>query len=105
MAIRRSTSGNLVPNGHWIASVSPGLGLHPPGYQVAAIGDFTGNGNDGVLWYDPSTGNVDEWVLDLNGQWAASIDLGSHPGNFQIAGSGSFFSGNVTSDILWHSSP
>jgi hypothetical protein len=33
-----------------------------------------------------------------------SIDLGSHPGNFQIAGTGSFVNGNGTSDIIWHSS-
>ncbi len=92
----------LGSNGQWTASVSPGLGLHPPGYQVAAIGNFTGNGADGVLWYDPSNGNVDEWVLDTNGQWVTSIDLGAHPGTFQIAGTGSFVNGNSTSDILWH---
>ena len=83
--------------------MSPGLGLHPPGYQVAAVGNFTGNGVDGVLWHDPSNGNVDEWVLDTNGQWVTSINLGAHPGNFQIAGAGAFVNGNSTSDILWHS--
>jgi hypothetical protein len=55
-----------------------------------------------VLWYDPTNGNADEWVLDNNGQWATSINLGSHPGNFQIAGTGSFVNGNSTSDVLWH---
>ena len=93
----------LGSNGQWTDSVSPGLGIHPPGYQVAAIGNFTGNGVDGVLWYDPTNGNVDEWVLDTNGQWVTSINLGTHPGNFQIAGTGSFVNGNSTSDILWHS--
>jgi hypothetical protein len=94
----------LGSNGQWAASVTPGLGLHPAGYQIAAIGNFTGNGTDGVLWYDPANGNVDEWVLNNNGngQWAESVDLGSHPGNFQIAGTGSFVNGNSTSDILWH---
>jgi hypothetical protein len=92
----------LGSNGQWAASVTPGLGLHPAGYQVAAIGNFTGNGTDGVLWYDPTNGNVDEWVLDNHGQWATSVDLGTHPGNFQIAGTGSFVNGNSTSDILWH---
>lgn len=48
----------------WTASVLPGLGLHPPGYNVVAVGDFTGSGVDGVLWYDPTNGNVDEWVLN-----------------------------------------
>jgi hypothetical protein len=47
-------------------------------------------------------GDVDEWLIN-NGQWAGSIDLGTHPGNFQIAGIGDF-TGSGTSDILWHSS-
>jgi VCBS repeat-containing protein len=92
----------LGSNGQWADSVTPGLGLHPAGYQVAAVGNFAGNGTDGVLWYDPSNGNVDEWVLANKGQWATSINLGSHPGNFQIAGTGAFVNGNNTSDILWH---
>ena len=87
-------------NGKWAASVSPGT--HPAGYQVAGIGDFTGNGTDGILWYNPSTGDTDEWLL-TNGKWAASVDLGTHPGGFQIAGAGNFMNGNSTSDILWHS--
>jgi hypothetical protein len=91
----------LGSKGQWIASVSPGS--HPAGYQVAGVGDFTGNGTDGILWYDPSTGDTDEWQLS-NGKWAASVDLGSHPGSgWQIAGVGDF-TGNGTSDILWHQS-
>jgi uncharacterized membrane protein len=86
-------------NGQWAASVSPGA--HPAGYQVAGIGDWTGDGTDGVLWYNSSTGDVDEWQL-ANGQWAGSVDLGSHPGNYQIAGVGDFF-GNGIDDVLWTS--
>jgi hypothetical protein len=89
----------LGSNGQWIASVSPGN--HPAGYLVAAVGDFTGTGTSDILWYDPTTGATDEWLIN-NGQWARSIDLGSHPGNFQIAGAGDF-TGSSTSDILWHS--
>jgi probable HAF family extracellular repeat protein len=88
----------LGSNGQWINSVSPGS--HPAGYQVAGIGDFNGNGTSDILWYNPATGDVDEWLI-ANGHWAASIDLGSHPGNYQIAGIGDF-TGTGTSDILWH---
>ena len=89
----------LGSNGQWINSVSPGS--HPAGYQVVAVGDFTGNGTSDILWYNASTGDTDEWLIK-NGQWAGSVDLGTHPGNYQIAGAGSF-TGNGTSDILWHS--
>lgn len=89
----------LGSNGQWIDSVQPGL--HPAGYHVVGIGDFTGNGTSDILWQNPTTGDVDEWLIK-NGQWAGSIDLGVHPGNYQIAGIGDF-TGNGTSGVLWHS--
>jgi hypothetical protein len=100
-----STSGGSVQtdiwelgsSGKWANSVSPGS--HPAGYTVAGIGDWTGNGTDGILWYNPSTGDTDEWQL-VNGRWAASVDLGSHPGNYQISGIGDF-NGDGTDDVLW----
>ncbi len=89
----------LGPKGLWVNSVNPGT--HPAGYQVVGIGDLTGNGTSDILWQNPSTGDVDEWLIN-NGTWAGSIDLGTHPGNFQLAGVGDF-AGNGTKDILWHS--
>ena len=89
----------LSSTGQWMASVSPGS--HPAGYQVAAVGDFTGTGTSDILWYDPTTGGTDEWLIN-NGQWAGSINLGSHPGNFQIAGAGDF-NGDGIAGVLWHS--
>jgi hypothetical protein len=88
----------LSSSGQWMASVSPGN--HPAGYQVVAVGDTTGTGTSDIIWYNSSTGDVDEWLIN-NGQWAQSIDLGTHPGNFQIAGLGDF-NGDGTNDILWH---
>jgi hypothetical protein len=88
----------LGSNGQWINSVSPGS--HPAGYQVVGVGDFTGTGTSDILWQNPTTGDVDEWLIN-NGKWAGSIDLGSHPGNFQVAGIGNF-TGSGTSSILWH---
>lgn len=55
----------------------------------------------GILWYNASTGDTEEWLID-NGQWAGSVDLGLHPGGAQIAGVGAF-AGSGTSGILWHS--
>src|SRR5208282_5415740 len=89
----------LNSNGQWMASVSPGT--HPAGYQVVGVGDFTGSGTDDILWYNPTTGDVDEWLI-ANGKWAGSVDLGIHPGDFQIAGVGDF-TGTGTDGILWYS--
>jgi hypothetical protein len=90
----------LDSNGQWIASVTPGPGLHPEGHNVVAVGDFTGNGTSDVLWQNPSTGDVDEWQI-VDGEWAKRVDLGAHPGSgWRIAGVGDFF-GNGIDDILW----
>jgi hypothetical protein len=76
---------------------SPDLGTRPGPFQVAGIGDFNHDGTDDVLWYDPTTGHVDEWRM-LNGQWNGSIDLGTHGG--APAGIGDF-NGDGTDDVLW----
>jgi hypothetical protein len=95
----------LSPSGNWAASVSPGN--HPAGYSVAGTGDWTGSGTDGILWFNSSTGDTDEWQLS-GGNWAASVDLGTHPTNatdgssYQIAGIGDFFD-NGRDDVLWTS--
>jgi hypothetical protein len=89
-----------IQNGQWAGSTS--LGTHPTGYEVVGIGNFAGNadGTTGVLFYNPSTGDTDEWLIS-NGHWAGSIDLGTHPGgNWQVAAVGNF-TGNNTADVLW----
>jgi len=97
----------VLTDGMWSASTS--LGTHPGADEkVVGVGDFTGNGVDGVLWYNTNTGAVDEWQL-ANGQWSASVDIGQHPGvgdtmpgpGWQVEGTGNFF-GNSVSDILWY---
>jgi hypothetical protein len=76
-------------------------GQSPRGWNVAGIGDLNGDGHSDVLFHDPSTGRVDEWVL-VNGHWTASIDLGTHPGSgWNIAGIGDF-TGSGQNDVLWH---
>ena len=87
----------LGPNGQWAQSVSPGT--HPSGYQVAGVGDWSGDGTDGLLSFNSTTGDTDEWQLS-NGKWADSVDLGSHPGSYQISGVGDFFD-NGNDDVLW----
>jgi len=43
--------------------------------------------------------HVDEWILS-NGNWAASIDPGTHPAGYQVSGVGDF-NKDGTSDLLW----
>jgi hypothetical protein len=90
----------LGSNGQWQASINPGT--HPAGYQVAAIGNFSGNGTDDILWYNANTGDVDEWTI-ANGKWAGSTDLGTNSNGGSISGIGSF-TGAQTSDVLWYNS-
>lgn len=87
------------PEGEWAGSTS--LGTHPTGYVVVGIGNFAGNadGTTGDLFYNQSTGDYYKWLI-ANGKWAGSIDLGSHPGNYQVAGVGTF-TGNNTADVLF----
>jgi hypothetical protein len=87
-------------NGKWAASVSPGS--HPAGYQVAGVGDFTGNSTSGIIWFNASTGDVDEWKIS-GGKWAGSVDLGSHApsSGWQIVGVGDV-TGSGTSGLIWH---
>jgi hypothetical protein len=96
----------LNSSGTWMQSVSPGN--HPAGYQVVGVGDFTGTGTSDILWFNPTTGDVDEWLMN-NGAYAGHVDLGTHPPNsmdgasFQIAGVGDF-NGAGNASVLWHSS-
>ena len=103
----------ILSDGNWAASAGPGPGPTDPSgnpYQVAGTGDWTGNGTDGILWFDSTTGDVNEWQL-ANTQWAAGPDLGSHPANstdgasYQIAGTDAStdFTGNGRDDVLWTS--
>ena len=62
-------------------------------------GDFDHDGTSDVLWYNPATGGLDLWKM-ANGQWAGSVDLGTHPAGYQISGIGDF-NKDGTSDVLW----
>jgi len=75
--------------------VSPDAGSRLSPWQISPATAPTGS-----LWYDPNTGDTDEWKIS-NGQWAGSVDLGTHPGSFQFAGAGAFVNANSTSDVLW----
>ena len=70
-------------------------------WQVAGTGDFSGNGEDGILWRN-SNGDTALWNPNGSGGFAYQ-DLGAVPTSWQIAGTGDF-TGNGQSGILWRNS-
>jgi hypothetical protein len=85
------------PQPHWMGSVD--IGAHPAGWVPAGTGRFDAGATDDLVWFNPSTGNVDIWLL-ANGGWSGSRDIGNHPTGWQLFGTGDF-SGDGTSDIGW----
>jgi autotransporter-associated beta strand protein len=85
-------------NVHWLATSD--IGTHPAGWVPASTADFDRDGTSDVLWYNPSTLNVDLWKIS-NGAWAGSVDIGAHPAGYNLIGPGDF-DRNGTPDLLWH---
>ena len=48
-------------NGH--RAGSDDLGVHPPGYVPAGVGDFNHDGVADVIWHNPGANDIDEWLL------------------------------------------
>ena len=68
-------------------------------WQIAAIGDFNANGQSDILWRNPTTGEMDGWVLK-GGQWAGSMTFNPLDPGYQVAGAGDF-NGDGAADVLW----
>ena len=84
------------------SAVSPGSS-----WSVAGIGDFTGDGNDDILWRN-STGSLAMWLMD--GSTIESSATPTYQGSavspgssWSVAGIGDF-NGNGDADILWRNS-
>ena len=84
------------------SAVSPGSS-----WSVAGIGDFTGDGNDDILWRN-STGSLAMWLMDgstIESSATPTYQGGAvSPGSsWSVAGIGDF-NGNGDADILWRNS-
>ena len=113
---QQSTTGTLamwLMNGSTIeSSASPtfqGNAISPgASWSVAGIGDFTGNGNDDILWQQSTTGTLVMWLM--NGSTIESSASPTVQGNavspgasWSVAGIGDF-TGDGEADILWRNS-
>jgi hypothetical protein len=78
------------------------LGTVSPSWQIEGTGDFSGNGEDSILWRNSSSGGVELW--NPNGSGGFTYDsLGVVNPSWQIAGTGDC-SGNGEDSILWRNS-
>jgi hypothetical protein len=80
-----------------LGSVAPGAG-----WKFLGSGDFNGNGTPDLLWYNPTSGQVGEWLIQ-NGAVQSFTALGNvAPGSgWNYAGMGDF-NGDGTPDLLWY---
>ena len=42
------------------------------------------DGTSDIAWYNPTTNNIDIWLIK-DGQWSAELDIGSHPAGPVVA--------------------
>jgi hypothetical protein len=73
-------------------------------FQEPAHNDFNGDGRSDVLWRNSTTGDVTNWLGQMNGGFAGNTDAAWNNASlsWHIAGTGDF-NGDGRSDILWRS--
>lgn len=67
--------------------------------MVRFLSVLIGDGTSDVLWYNAATGDAEVWKI-ADGQWAGSVDVGSHPAGSVAIGVGDF-DHNGAADIMW----
>jgi hypothetical protein len=102
----RNTDGSVAlfntnGGGGFTGFTSLGLGVVPTSWSIQQVGDFNGDGVDGVLWRN-SSGEVAFWQSNAGAGFTgfSSTDLGVVATNWTIEQVGDF-NGDGKDDILW----
>jgi len=98
-----ATSAWLIDGGQVIQYTEYGTVPDSSGWRIAGFGDFNGDGNTDVFWYNLNTGKTSAWLIDgENVQYKeyGPTSQGSDWPDWIIADFGDF-NGDGTTDVFW----
>jgi len=87
--------------GTGVAFNTQDLGVIPTVWLMQGVGDFNGNGNDGLVWRNTSNGEVDIWTFTGNSTLSvATQEVAVVPTNWNLVAVGDY-NGDGKADLLW----
>jgi len=97
-----ATSAWLIDGGQVIQYTQYGTVPDSSFWEIWGVGDFNGDGNTDVFWYNYNTGATSAWLID-GGQVIQYTEYGTVPDSsgWRIAGFGDF-NGDGNTDVFWY---
>jgi hypothetical protein len=95
-----ATSAWLIDGGQVIQYTQYGTVPDSSGWYIVGFGDFNGDGNTDVFWYNLYTGATSAWLID-GGQVIQYTEYEAVSDDWSIKGFGDF-NGDGNTDVFWH---